>query len=288
MANEREPDSPLPVDFVPERAVATHRVSDGEDWASVAAQYDVEVDDLIYFNFHTNVPEEVNWYLRRNTGCDVSNDGGLNWAFSDSAYPGLIYIPFKVIDMPPEDITAKKPVMQRIQEIANNLPGDTGERIRRVLAIESLADPYQTTPFLPGIQKDRLWYYNPGAVSFYIDLLTTNDVRRGMTNDTNGQFPFDGDIGPGFKQSNHEWRIYPFGDIVLRDAANPQSDSSLKIWLEGTEDEINKSWLEMANVEEHFAAGGGGAPGPLVDAFLRHVHDLAETPTHLYFIYQDH
>ena len=49
MANEREPDSPLPVDFVPEGAVATHRVSDGEDWASVAAQYNVNVDDLIYF-----------------------------------------------------------------------------------------------------------------------------------------------------------------------------------------------------------------------------------------------
>ena len=74
MANEREPDDPLPVDFVPEGAVATHRVSDGEDWASVAAQYNVNVNDLIYFNFHTNVPEEVNWYLRRNTGCNVSND----------------------------------------------------------------------------------------------------------------------------------------------------------------------------------------------------------------------
>jgi hypothetical protein len=287
MANEREPDSPLPVDFVPEGAVATHRVSDGEDWASVAAQYNVNVDDLIYFNFNTNVPEEVNWYLRRNTGCNVSNDGGLNWAFSDSADPGLIYIPAsKVIDMETEEITAEKPVMQRIQEIANNLPGNTGNRIRRVLAIESLADPYQATPGPPGLQKDRLWYYNPGALSYYIKLNTTNDERQGMTNDTNGQFPFDGDIGPGFEQSYHEWRIYPFGDIVARDATNPQSDSSLEIWLEGTEDEIYKSWQEIANVESHFSLGGGSALGPLVDAFLIHVHDLAETPTHLYYIYQ--
>ena len=106
MANEREPDNPLPVDFVPEGSVETHRVSDGEDWASVAAQYNVKVDDLIYFNFHTNVPEEVNWYFRRNTGCNVSNDGGLNWAFSSSADPGLIYIPpSEVIDMEPEDVT---------------------------------------------------------------------------------------------------------------------------------------------------------------------------------------
>jgi hypothetical protein len=106
MANEREPDNPLPSDFVPEGSVETHRVSDGEDWASVAGQYNVKVDDLIHFNFHTNVPEEVNWYLRRNTGCNVSNDGGLNWAFSSSADPGLIYIPpSEVIDMEPEDVT---------------------------------------------------------------------------------------------------------------------------------------------------------------------------------------
>src|SRR4030095_9730742 len=93
---------------VPEGAVATHRVSDGDDWASVAAQYNVNVNDLIYFNFHTNVPEEVNWYLRRNTGCNVSNDEGLNWAFSSSADPGLIYIPpSEVIDMEPEQVTAE-------------------------------------------------------------------------------------------------------------------------------------------------------------------------------------
>jgi hypothetical protein len=107
MANEREPDNPLPADFVPEGAVETHRVSDGEDWASVAAQYNVTVDDLIYFNFHTNVPEEVNWYLRRNVGCNVSNDGGLNWAFSSSADPGVIYIPpSKVSDTEPKDATS--------------------------------------------------------------------------------------------------------------------------------------------------------------------------------------
>jgi hypothetical protein len=107
MANESEPDNPLPVDFVPEGSVETHRVSDGEDWASVAAQYNVKVDDLIYFNFHTNVPEEVNWYLRRNTGCNVSNDGGLNWAFSSSADPGLIYIPpSETTDTKSEDVSA--------------------------------------------------------------------------------------------------------------------------------------------------------------------------------------
>lgn len=283
MANEREPDNPLPADYVPDGSIATHRVSDGEDWASVAKQYNVNVDDLIYFNFHTNVPEEVNWYLRRNVGCNVSNDGGLNWAFSSSADPGVIYIPpSKVIDMEPEDVTAQKPIMQRVQEITDTISGRPGKRLKRMLAIESLSD----APAPSGVDKDRLWYYTPGAVHYYIQLQTTNDERNGMTKATNGQVPFDGDIGPGFEQVYHEWRIYPFGDIVAQDANNPMSDSSIKINLEGTEESIYKSWEEMANVESHFAVGGGGALGPLVDAFLKHVHDLADTPNHLYYIYQ--
>ena len=287
MANEREPDDPLPADFEPEGFVERHRVSDGEDWASVAAQYNVNVKDLIYFNFHTNVPEEVNWYLRRNVGCNVSNDGDLNWAFSSSADPGLIYIPpSEVIDMEPEEVTAEKPVMQRIQEIADAMPGNPGKRIRRILAIESLADPYQKTPAPPGLQKDRLWYYNTGAVSYYIQLNTSDTDRREMTKDTNGQLPFDGDMGRGFEQVRHDWRIYPFGEIVVLDATNHQSDSQLKIFLEGMEAEVHNSLLEIVNLQHRTEEFGGGAWGPLVKAFLEHMHDLAETPNHLYYIYQ--
>jgi len=284
MTNEREPNDPLPANYTPDGSGATHRVSDGEDWASVAAQYNVNVDDLIYFNFHTNVPEEVNWYLRRNVGCNVSNDDGTNWAFSSSADPGNIYIPpSKVINMEPEDITGQKPIMQRIKETADIISGRPGKRIRRMLAIESLSD----TPAPSGVQKDRLWYYTPGIVSYYIKLTTKNDDRVAMTKATNGQLPFDGELPPPyFQQSYHEWRIYPFADIVTMDADKPLSDSSLKIELEGTEDSIYKSWEEMAHVEDHFAVGGGSALGPLVDAFLKHVHDLADTPNHLYYIYQ--
>src|SRR5438046_9214035 len=120
MANEREPDNPLPADFVTDGKIADHRVSDGEDCASVAAQYNVNVKDLIYFNFHTNVPEEVNWYLRRNTGCNVSKDGGRNWAFSSSADPGIVYIPpSEVIDMVSEDVpVTRMHIMYSMREIA--------------------------------------------------------------------------------------------------------------------------------------------------------------------------
>jgi hypothetical protein len=82
----------------------------------------------------------------------------------------------------------------------------------------------------------------------------------------------------------HDWRIYPFGEIVARDATNHRPDRQLKIWLEGTENEIYKSWQEMANVEPRLAEFG--LSEPLVNDFLKHVHELAETPTHLYYIYQ--
>lgn len=275
MVNERTPADPLPADFVPEGAVATHRVSDGEDWASLAEKYNVEVDDLTFFNFHTNNTDEINWYLRRNVGCGTSRDGGVNWAFSSSAYPGLIYIPpSAVIEMDEEVITVYKPVLQRCQEIAASFPGREGKRIRKMLSI--VID--QDSPAL-------LWFYNPGLVSFYIDLNHSNEDRRAMTHHTNGEFPFDGDAGPGW-QYRPEWRLFPFSEIIVRDTNAHQSDAALKIWLEGTEASIFQSWEEMAGVQNRFGMGGGSALSPLVVAFLKHVYDLADLPDHIYYIYQ--
>jgi hypothetical protein len=160
MANESEPDNPLPVDFVPEGSVETHRVSDGEDWASVAAQYNVKVDDLIYFNFHTNVPEEVNWYLHRNTGCNISNDGGLNWAFSSSADPGLIYIPpSEVSDKEPEDVT---PVAT-----GDTAANDSALRLTFSYNRESVTlDSIQTLEEMPTSESDPL-EHDPEAGFWY-------------------------------------------------------------------------------------------------------------------------
>jgi hypothetical protein len=98
--------------------------------------------------------------------------------------------------------------------------------------------------------------------------------------------PFDGDIGRGFEQFYHEWKVYPFSEIVVRDANQHQLDSSLKLTLERTETSIFKSWQEIANVESRFSVGGGSALGPLVEAFVKHVYDLAETPDNLYYAYQ--
>jgi len=86
---------PLPPSFVPKDAVHKHKVTDQETWRTVANKYKTsvtEVAELILYNFQTLKPEYVNWYLKSITGCDKTTDD-MNWAFSDSASPGYIYIP---------------------------------------------------------------------------------------------------------------------------------------------------------------------------------------------------
>ena len=274
MANERVPADPLPSDFVPEGHVAVHRVSDGEDWARVAEKYNVDVGNLILFNFHTRNPEEINWYLRRNVGCDTSHDGGVNWAFSSSADPGLIYIPpSDVIDFDVdegEDITVSRPVLERCMEVALDIPDNRGKRIRRML---SRAEDH------PASQ----WFYSSAAVEYYIDNNHSNADRRTMTQETNGEVPFDGDTGQGFFGP---WRQYPFSEIIVRDTNQHQSNNSLRIYLEGVESEIFQSWEAMARVENQLALGGGSAISQLIVTFLEHVHDLANMPDHIYYLYQ--
>jgi hypothetical protein len=89
MPNERTLLKPLLATFIPEWGTP-YRVKDADTWESVARAHFLDVMSLIEFNFHTTDPAEVNWYLRRNTGCTKTN--GNNWAFSSSAKPGIIYL----------------------------------------------------------------------------------------------------------------------------------------------------------------------------------------------------
>jgi spore germination protein YaaH len=96
MPIERPPASPLPSVYLPQ-GESPHRVKDGDDWYSVARQFHVNVAQLIAFNFKTHRPEEVNWYLRQNVGCNKATRDGHNWTFSSSASLGIIYIPTVVV-----------------------------------------------------------------------------------------------------------------------------------------------------------------------------------------------
>jgi hypothetical protein len=87
-----------------------YRVQDGEKWESVAKMFGLDVKELIKFNFQTNDPGEVNWYLRVKVGCHLHDD--FNWKFSKSADPGYIYRPATPpapVPLPPLTPTPKNP-----------------------------------------------------------------------------------------------------------------------------------------------------------------------------------
>jgi LysM domain len=108
MPMERAPIHPLPRNYQPAQSTP-YRVKNGDRWETVASQFGVSVNKLINFNFGTNKTDEVNWYLKRNVGCNITIDG-INWAFSSSANPGIIYIPMKEINFHEGDtITVKIP-----------------------------------------------------------------------------------------------------------------------------------------------------------------------------------
>jgi hypothetical protein len=73
-----------------------------DTWESVAQQYGMDVRRLIYFNFKTNNPKEVNFYLRTYVGCNSPSPTRWNWTFR-GAKPGIIYLPVTTMDFSPDD-----------------------------------------------------------------------------------------------------------------------------------------------------------------------------------------
>ncbi len=86
------PGNLLPKDYRPGNGVP-YRVRDGDDWTKIAHRRGINVVRLIYFNFKTTNPREVNFYLERNVGCNKQTHDGKNYIFSSSASPGIIYLP---------------------------------------------------------------------------------------------------------------------------------------------------------------------------------------------------
>lgn len=92
MPSEIKPARLLPKNHRPVNSIP-RRVRDGDDWARIAAQCGMSVNELIEFNFDTTDPYEVNYYLRVNVGCKKPTRDGNNWMFSSADKPGLIYLP---------------------------------------------------------------------------------------------------------------------------------------------------------------------------------------------------
>lgn len=98
--NEREPIIKAPKDYRPPNSIK-HYVADGENWQTLADKYGIDAKTIIFANFLTLVPQEVNWYLNHYVCCDTPTADRYNWRFSSSARKyvtkseraGIIYIP---------------------------------------------------------------------------------------------------------------------------------------------------------------------------------------------------
>jgi len=103
---------PVPEGVVPLNATA-HIVKNNESFETLAQRYGVSMDNIIYFNFKTHVPEEVNWYLNHYVGCKKTTRDGKNYMFSSGSKrgkrKGIIYIPPQNFTFPPVTIEGKLP-----------------------------------------------------------------------------------------------------------------------------------------------------------------------------------
>ena len=93
-----------PVLNQPRHGSRTYRVQNDDTLESVAQQFGVSYKQLVMHNFGTTDPGEINWYLREYVGCDLPTHDRKNWRFSDTAEPGIIYIPHEVIRLDPIEV----------------------------------------------------------------------------------------------------------------------------------------------------------------------------------------
>jgi hypothetical protein len=83
-----------PVAFPPPNHLRAYPVRDGDNWWTLQKQFSLHDPwTLIRYNFHTDNPAEVNWYLREYVGCTKTTADGKNYCFSSAATPGYLYLP---------------------------------------------------------------------------------------------------------------------------------------------------------------------------------------------------
>jgi len=99
MPIEKTPSKPVQRGYIPANFVS-YKVKQGDSWRSIAKHHKMEAWELIYENFKTKNPAEINWYLKNYVGCVDATSNNDNWIFSANAKPGLIYIPSRGKEIP--------------------------------------------------------------------------------------------------------------------------------------------------------------------------------------------
>jgi hypothetical protein len=115
-----------------------HRVQDHENWATVAAKYKMSARDLILFNFGTERPAEINWYLNHYVGCPDTPDKK-NRMFSASASPGYIYYPNVKITVPAITVTSD-PLKTRAWTLVKEFGARPGPGVWQQLSRKQVAE----------------------------------------------------------------------------------------------------------------------------------------------------
>lgn len=264
-----------------------------EDWGSVADKFSVDVDDLISFNFVTTHSDVVNWCLRLYVGCERVSPSGNNWMFSESARPGIIFIPplkDRTVNFPPENICVwtpqfQKSFMRKLDAIAQGLTGENGKRIKRLMQVVLNA----------GYPAWRdLWYYNDMVIEQYVDW-TIDDLQRiKSTEATKGTLPFDGQAvwhiqgnseAGGAERAMGMWRIHPFRKMFDDFCGNQDDFDAIKKRLWAIDGEMHKGWHQMELVPWRITFGGGNAYRSDIAAFIEHVSFLSKDKSHLYWAF---
>ncbi len=86
-----KPSPTLPVGYRPANSFP-YRVKNGDSFVSLANRLGITPKDLLRFNFNTDTPTHINYYLQHNVGCSIPTPDGKNYTFTN-AEPGIIYYP---------------------------------------------------------------------------------------------------------------------------------------------------------------------------------------------------
>ena len=74
--------------------VTEYKVRSGDSIKSVAEAHGMTWQDLAVFNWDTDDPDEINWYLENYFICRKKE--GANFIFTDEDEPGILYLPHGV------------------------------------------------------------------------------------------------------------------------------------------------------------------------------------------------
>jgi|SRR6185437_706424 hypothetical protein len=116
LRNEKRPLKPI-YPWIQPPDTYRYKVKTGDTWLTLGAinHHQFGEHQLIWINFGLSplddfFTDQVNWYLREYVGCRHSLDNGRNWAFTDDADPGYIFLPNAIYNMDAIAISGRRGV----------------------------------------------------------------------------------------------------------------------------------------------------------------------------------